>query len=193
MTENNSEAPTGVLRAEHQVILRVIQVLKFLVNRSESGGGFEKESLGQCVEFFRLFADACHHAKEEGMLFPMLESRGIPREGGPIGVMLHEHELARGFTRDMGDALESVERGEGDGVNRFHGAARQYIELLTDHIHKEDQVLFNMGDQVMTAEDQSSLCRQFCEAGCDAMGGRTKEELERIAEDLETRWPDGRS
>ena len=45
---------------------------------------------------------------------------------------------------------------------RFHEATQQYIELLTNHIDKEDNILFNLGDQVMTGEDQSSLGTRFC-------------------------------
>ena len=182
------ERPSAVLRAEHQVILRVIGVLDKLVARVERGGGFEGSAFAQCVEFFQLFADACHHAKEEGLLFPAMEARGIPREGGPIGVMLHEHQIARGFTRDMADALEAERRGEPDAQRRFTAAARQYIDLLQNHIFKEDNVLFTMGDRVMTEEDQQSLCGRFCEAGCMTFGGKRREELERIADALEGAW-----
>ncbi len=178
-----------VLRSEHQVILRVIGVLKPLVERSERGDGFERESLGQRVEFFRYFADACHHTKEEDLLFPALESRGIPRDGGPISVMLQEHQLARVCTRQMGEVLEAAEREEPDAANRLHAAAHQYIDLLTDHIGKEDNILYPMGDRVMTSEDQDSLCARFCEVACRSFGGKRREELERIADALENQWP----
>lgn len=186
---NGNEKPSTVLRAEHETILCVIAVLQRLVDRSENGAGFERDAFGRCVEFFRSFADACHHAKEEDLLFPVLESRGIPRDGGPIGVMLEEHKLARGFTRDMGEALEAADRGEPDARVRFHAGAHQYIDLLTRHISKEDQVLFTMGDQVMTDEDQSNLCTRFCEVGCRSFGGKKRDELKRIAEELDSEWP----
>ncbi len=186
---DNSDKPSAVLKAEHQVILRVIAVLDRLMNKFESGGGLEAGSLGKCVDFFRYFADACHHAKEEDLLFPVLEKRGIPREEGPIACMLHEHTLARGYTKDMGEALDAHERGESGAEQRFHVAARQYIELLSVHIAKEDSVLFNMGDSVMTEEDQGSLCSQFCEVGCRSFGGKKREELEQVANELEAAWP----
>lgn len=190
MSSNDSEMPSAVLRAEHQVILRVIQVLQYLVQRSKDGPVFDREALGLCVEFFRLFADACHHAKEEDLLFPALESRGIPREGGPIGVMLHEHQLARGYTRQMGEALEAFDRGDASAVKRFQGVAEQYVDLLSNHIFKEDNVLFTMGDRVLTNGDQDRLCSQFCEAGCRAFGGKGRDELEEIANALGARFPE---
>ncbi len=185
------ETPCGVLRTEHQVILRVIAVLRRLVVRCESGAGFEIRCLKRCVEFFRLFADACHHAKEEDLLFPALEARGIPRDGGPIGCMLEEHRMAREYTRSMGEALDEIERGREEARGRFLTTARQYAELLTQHIDKEDTVLFNMGDRVLSVDEQASLCGKFCEVGCRTFGGKKREELARIADDLESRWPIG--
>ena len=104
------QQPTELLKCEHETILRVIGVLNRLVARCQQGQSFDEIPLRKCVEFFRLFADACHHAKEEDLLFPLLEAKGIPREGGPIGVMLHEHQLARQHTRAMADALDASAR-----------------------------------------------------------------------------------
>jgi hemerythrin-like domain-containing protein len=183
---HDQQRPSAVLKAEHQIILRVIGVLQRLVHRSERGEGFDHSALARCVEFFRLFADACHHAKEEDLLFPVLESRGIPKDGGPIGVMLYEHSVARQLTADMADALGFVRTSEGEGRKRFHAAAHEYIELLTHHIFKEDNVLFNMGDRVLSEEDQRSLCGRFCEVGCKTFGGKTRRQLEHLADDLES-------
>lgn len=182
---HDPQRPSAVLKAEHQIILRVIRVLRRLVDRSERGDGFDQPALTRCVEFFRLFADACHHAKEEDLLFPVLESRGIPKDGGPIGVMLYEHSVARQLTAQMTEALETVRNNETEGRRRFHAAAHQYIELLTNHIFKEDNVLFNMGDRVMSEDDQTALCDSFCEVGCKAFGGKTRNELEQMANELE--------
>ena len=188
MNQPAETAASGVLRNEHQVILRVVDVLDRLVQRARAGE-FEEEPLCRCVEFFGLFADACHHAKEEDLLFPVLESRGIPREGGPIGMMLYEHQLARQLTREMNEALTARSEGDTDASERFYGSARQYIELLRHHIFKEDNVLFRMGDQVMSEEDQAELREKFCAAGCAAFGGKRGDELRRMADELETSWP----
>ncbi len=189
MTNLDTQDPSAVLKAEHQVILRVLKVLRRLINRFNAGEGFERESLAQCVEFFRSFADACHHAKEEELLFPTLEAKGIPRDGGPIGCMLEEHRQARVFTAEMGDAIEANKCGSPGAPARFVEAADQYIDLLTNHIYKEDNILFAMGDRVMSDEDQSALREQFCAVGCRKFGGRNREELEQIADALEVKWP----
>lgn len=188
MNDPSAIPPCEVLRSEHQVILRVVNVLRRLVDRSRRGYGFERAAFRSCGEFMRLFADACHHAKEEELLFPVLEGRGIPRDGGPIGVMLHEHRLARAHTKEMIAALDQCERGEPGAQDSCLQAAQSYIDLLTAHIDKEDNILFSMGDRVMGDDDQAALSGQFCKVGCRTFGGKRKEELARIADELEAEW-----
>ncbi len=188
--ESNNERPSTTLKKEHQVILRTLVVLERLVNRADAGNGFEHQAFAKSVEFLKLFADACHHAKEEDLLFPALEARGIPREGGPIGVMLYEHTVSRGFVIEMDHALVAHSAGDTGAPDRFIAAARSYISLLRDHINKEDNILYMIGDNVMTEDDQASLCSKFCEVGCKTFGGKKSEELERIADELEAAWPE---
>jgi len=173
------------------VILRVIEVLGRLVARAERSDSFEGQAFGKCVEFFRFFADACHHAKEEDLLFPVLEARGIPRENGPIGMMLYEHGIARQLTQQMADALAEVDEHGDSATRRFLDAAHQYRDLLTQHIFKEDNVLFTMGDRVLRPDDQTQLCGKFCDVACRSFGGKKRAELEAIATELESQWPAG--
>jgi len=183
--------PSDVLKAEHQVILRAIRVLDHLVDQADTGANPDIDGCRQCVRIFRLFADACHHAKEEDLLFPALERCGIPKENGPIGVMLYEHSVARSLTRDMAEALDAHAGNDPEGAGRFITAARTYIELLTNHIYKEDNVLFAMGDRVLGDQDRSRLCQAFCEVACRKFEGSSAAELEGAVAALESRYPVG--
>lgn len=190
--EATTGGPTGELRSEHRVIERGLGVLDRLLERAREGGPFETDALRRCVEFFRLYADACHHAKEEDLLFPALEARGIPRAGGPIGVLLEEHRRARRLVAEMAGALGGLEPELGDrstSEDRFLAAADDYLELLRGHIFKEDNGVFEMGDQVLTGDDGAALVRGFCDLRCRAFGGKTRDQLEEIVERLEAEWP----
>jgi len=185
--EQNNPSASQVLKAEHEVILRVLGVLNKLVDRFNNGQGFEAEAFGKCVEFFRLFADACHHGKEEDLLFPKLESRGIPRNGGPIGVMLHEHKLGREIVKRMAAALEAP-RSDKQAQVRCVQAAREFMALLSQHIYKEDNILFVMGDRVMTEADQKELGASFCHVECRKFQGKTRQQLEALEGELVRAW-----
>jgi hemerythrin-like domain-containing protein len=179
--------PTGVLREEHQLILRVLDVLQALLERGEAGE-WDLDAIQECVDFFRLFADACHHGKEEDLLFPELESRGMPREGGPIAVMLFEHKQGRGFVARMAKALEDARGGEVGPLTRLDHAARSYLELLRAHINKEDNVLFNMADQLVEGPGCDRLCAEYDVVCARHFEGRTKEQLEVLAGNLLGRY-----
>lgn len=190
MTQHDAnDLPSTVLRQEHQTILRVIAVLETLVHGDQTSQTFPADTLRQCVTFFQLFADACHHAKEEDLLFPALESCGILKEGGPIGVMLYEHTVARSLVKQMDQALTDFDTQPDQSVDRFKEAALNYIGLLRQHINKEDGILFNMADRVITGQDQRTLCDQFCQVGCQSFGGKTRQQLEQLANDLENHHP----
>ena len=111
--------PTEELKQEHQGILLMLRILDRVAAKIESGEKTDVDHLEQIVEFLRVFADRCHHGKEEDLLFPAMEKAGIPRERGPIGVMLMEHEEGRGYIREMADALARNKKGESAGSAGF--------------------------------------------------------------------------
>jgi hemerythrin-like domain-containing protein len=153
--------PTQELIAEHNAVLVALQLLESV----EAALGAEKaqasEHLGQLLDFFKGFVDRCHHGKEEDVLFPELERRGVKREGGPIGVMLMEHDVGRGHVRAMSEGLNRLLRGEADAVTAIRASSRAYRDLLRAHIHKENNVLFPMADRLVPDEVAARLVEQF--------------------------------
>ena len=91
--------PTEILSGEHRVIEQVLTCLERIAEQCAAEGRLDRTSAEQALEFFRNFADRCHHGKEEVHLFPALEAKGFPRDGGPTGVMLHEHDQGRAHVR----------------------------------------------------------------------------------------------
>ena len=152
-----SASPTQVLKDEHRVIEKVLDATeRALWNDTIDRSFFEK-----ALDFFRNFADGCHHAKEEHELFPVLEASGILREGGPIGCMLKEHEEGRSLVQMIADNLEAAAGGDRTAVGAVRQAALNYIELLRRHIHKEDNVLFVVADQALGPEEQKLMLAAF--------------------------------
>jgi hemerythrin-like domain-containing protein len=189
MNGSGSETATSRLRDEHGWILRVSDVLERLVERAEVEGETDYEALGDCVTFVRLFADACHHGKEEDLLFPALEAQGMPRDAGPIAIMLLEHRQGREYARFMGEAIEPARAGDEAAHRRLLNAARGYVALIRGHIGKEDNVLFEMADQMVRGPGCQRLCGSY-EAVCARhFEGRSKRQLEELAVALERRVP----
>jgi len=179
---HKAEKPTKILSDEHRVIERVLDALQRLtavpVNPS-------LEQWRKALEFFRHFADQCHHFKEEKVLFPALEEHGIPREGGPIGMMLAEHEEGRGHVRSMIDAMERVAQGNGAASTTLMDHARAYVTLLREHIQKEDDILFRMADEVIPEDEQRRILKDFENHEAEEMGAGAHEKYLGIARELE--------
>lgn len=127
------------------------------------------------IAFFRQFADHCHHAKEEVVLFPLLEARGILREGGPVGMMLCEHQRGRDFLRRM-----QATANRRDHVG-FAMVAEEYGHMLRQHIFKENHVLFQMAENCLTEDDDANLVEKFVnfehERGGEALHERFHAEI----------------
>jgi hemerythrin-like domain-containing protein len=145
------------LVAEHELIIRGLTILQNAVGRIEAGKPVPDGYPQWTARFFQQFADQCHHAKEEEVFFPVLKQRGISEQGGPIGVMLHEHVLGRDCVGRMREASEA----QPFDSSKFADAANQYIPLLVQHIFKENNVLFRMAERVMSEADDAEAFDKF--------------------------------
>ena len=182
-----AERATTALREEHVRILEVVGVLERILD--STAVGFDIRVLDECTQFFRLFTGACHHGKEEGILFPELVEQGVQEDEGPIAVMLREHERGRVLVRRMRVALEALKGGVATGAREFDGAARAYIDLIRSHIDKEDHMLFEMADGLLEGPPCQRVCRAYHETCSRRFDGRTRADLEALAARLLDAYP----
>jgi len=180
--------PSDILKNEHRVIEQVLNCLEQVAQQGQSAGQFDAGSAEQAIDFLRNFADRCHHGKEESHFFPAMEAHGFSRDCGPTAVMLHEHELGRREIADMSDALNAFKAGDATAPGRFAQHATAYINLLREHIHKEDHCLFTMADQAFSATDQQQLLDAFALVESEHMGAGTHEKYLQLAHELADRF-----
>lgn len=67
------------MKKEHEATKLMLRVLGKVCETFESQQEANPEHLEQMVEFIEIFADRCHHGKEEDLLFRALEEGGMPR------------------------------------------------------------------------------------------------------------------
>jgi hemerythrin-like domain-containing protein len=161
---------TQVLRDEHEGILAMLAVVQAAAYRLREGASVPPDLMTNAVGFFQNFADKCHHHKEEGELFPLLLQHGIPRDGGPIGVMLEEHEQGRTLVRRMKDAADKFAIGDVSAKVELVLSALEYVRLLREHIDKENGVLFPMADSLLSESEQDEMSDSFERIEADEMG-----------------------
>ncbi|MFY9941690.1 MAG: hemerythrin domain-containing protein [Desulfobacterales bacterium] len=152
---------TQELKNEHRGIEQMLRVLSAISEKVGRGASLHAEHMDGIMEFLAVFVDKCHHGKEEEFLFPALEAAGVPREGGPIGVLLNEHEQGRQLVAQLKGFVVGCRSGDpqaGAGIQRV---AKEYVDLLNQHIAKEDNVLFPMADAKLDAARDTILFEDF--------------------------------
>ena len=180
---------TEELKKEHEAITLMVGILEEMSARLEAGETVDPEHLDGAVEFIQVFADKCHHAKEEDLLFPAMEKAGIQRERGPIGVMLYEHGEGRKFVQGMKAAVERYKSGDADAAAAIAENARKYAELLTQHIHKEDNILYSIADSTLSAEDGDRLAEAFEKVELEVIGAGRHEQFHQLLGRLAAEYP----
>ena len=136
------------------------------------------------LDFFRNFADKCHHAKEEKHLFTMMNKKGMPSENGPIFVMLKDHDEGRRRLKAVADSIPPADAGDAGAVVRIKENLSAYIEMLRSHIQKEDNLLYPMADQMFSVKDQEELSGAFEKVETEEIGAGVHEKYHALAHEL---------
>jgi hemerythrin-like domain-containing protein len=55
--------PIDILMSEHRVIEQVLRCLERMAEKCLLYGHFDLQAVRQAIDFFRNFADRCHHQK----------------------------------------------------------------------------------------------------------------------------------
>lgn len=180
--------PTDELKKEHEAIKLMLRIMDAVSKKLDSGEKVDAKNLDGMVEFIRVFADKCHHGKEDGLLFPAMERAGIPRERGPIGVMLLEHMEGRDFVKGMKEAAAKYKKGEKKAGAEFAEQARNYANLLSNHIGKEDNILYPMADARLSEAAQQDLEKGFEKIEEEVIGPGRHEEFHKLLHHLEEEY-----
>lgn len=167
---------------EHEGILLGLKILEKIVYVINDKVEYDRSDIKKIIEFLKLFADKCHHGKEEGLLFPAMESAGI--EKGLIDQMLKEHEKGREYIRKMSEANSKNKLNS----DFFIEASMKYIELLREHINKENTILFPLGDKAIPQKIQNELLEQFEKHEEMVMGKGTHEKLHEMLHDFTEKY-----
>jgi len=110
------------------------------------------KSLKDAKTSFEAFRDATekHFQKEERVMFEEFEQKtGMVQ--GPTAMMRHEHTQMRNLMQQMGEAIDA------DDKDRFFSLSETLMILLQQHNMKEEQMLYPMAQQHLSAESDKVI------------------------------------
>ncbi len=165
--------PTVDLVKEHGGIMLMLAIMGKIAQKLHKGEKIEPDHLKKIVEFLRNFADKCHHGKEEGILFPELLKNS--KNTQLVNELLGEHKTGRDYIRGIAESLEQYAPGNPDAIH-IATNAEGYIRLLTEHIKKENEVLFPIADKELSEDLQAEIYEKFEALERDVIGEGKHEE-----------------
>lgn len=150
-----------VLMNEHRMIESVLDEVHVWVDAMLEEKRDDREQLGRFVKFIVEFADGWHHGKEEEILFKTMTEHGFPSQFGPIAVMLQEHTVGRELVGQLGRFVQQTTPWDDSARHQIARTALSYVDLLRNHIQKEDQVLYPMAKAKLPQPAMASMATRF--------------------------------
>lgn len=150
--------PIAALKSDHEAVRAVLNNLGGYLKKINSvlSDGLRNNLINQLHEITG-FIDKdleIHFRKEEEALFPVLGNY-IGLETGPIHVMLIEHkqsrELSAEFKLKINGYPQSID------FKPIIDIGNSFLRLLSGHIDKEENILFNMADIQLSKDEKHSI------------------------------------
>ena len=179
---------TASLKKDHDLIEKVLRAMWATIPLLKNGKTIPEPIISQVIDFTKNFTDVCHHGKEENSLFPALEKKGMPKESGPIAVMLMEHQITRKIAARMEESSKTYIK-TGDAIQLVTDM-QEYINHVVQHIWKENNRLFEMAEMALR-NDVEKINQELSNVEAQKLKevGKTRETYEKLASKLENQFP----
>ena len=142
--------PMQKLVDEHLLIKRLVAMIPEVIDNLDVESEPGRQVIVNSIDFIRSYADKYHHAKEEEILFKYFgEDLDI------IKTMLEDHEKVRAHVRAI---LEALDNRDSEAISEHLNA---YRELLSEHIKKEDEILYPWMDRDLSITQVGELFSEF--------------------------------
>lgn len=116
---------------EHTLIKRMLAIIPSLIENMNLETEEGRQLVLDSLDFIRSYADRYHHAKEEDILFKFFDP-----DLDIIKVMDVDHTTGRNHVKAVAEAVTEQDRDK--AAENLEG----YRLLLTEHIKKEDELLY---------------------------------------------------
>jgi len=144
--------PMKKLVDEHVLIKRWIALIPEFVENLDIESEKGRRLVLDGIDMIRSYADKYHHAKEEEILFKYFD------ENADILKVMHaDHTQARSLVKEMRAAVERSDQ------KTIAENLMAYRELLTEHIRKEDEILYPWMDNQLSTRQVGELFSKFDE------------------------------
>ncbi len=179
-----------ILVEEHEWIERCIAVIEIEFDKKNSVE-VDFNRILRALDFLFEIGDKIHNKKEEDFLFPLMESKGIPRDGGPIGVMLQEHQIERELLSQL-MVLVMQRKPQQDILPELKQKCQAYFQIRKEHIWKENDVLYPMANRFFTPSDHERVTSGIQQIDSSVYGESARVKYASMVEETERSGKQGK-
>ena len=173
------QPPFETIRKEHKIIRQVAQAARSDARDIRRTGSADRERVGQYIDFFSGFNDACHHRKEELYLFPAVQWHD--RQGDLIRSLREDHTRGRELVSRMRQAVP--EDGPVDAT-ALSDAMESYAEMLFDHIRRENEQLLPAAEKTLDRAERVRVAEGYVYVEHELLGEGFHEKYHEMAQKL---------
>jgi hemerythrin-like domain-containing protein len=153
--------PIGPLMIEHRLIERMISVMRKEIEQIRKIGVVNPKFIDTAVDFIRIYADQCHHGKEEKILFRDLQKKKLkPNDNRIMQELIDEHALGRKLTGQLVEAKKKYEAGDKTVLEIIIAIMQQLVDFYPKHIEKEDKIFFKSSMQYFNQEEKNAMLEE---------------------------------
>jgi hemerythrin-like domain-containing protein len=133
----------GLLMIEHRLIERMVVLIKKELDSIKHTSSVNEDFIITAIDFFKTYADKCHHGKEEDILFNELQQKKISSNHRVIiDQLIEEHKLGRKLVEELNKNNQQYIKGDLQAIHPIKKILEQLVELYPKHIETEDKHLF---------------------------------------------------
>lgn len=156
--------PVALLLNEHGIITLMIDSLKEradMISR-QPRQQMSLEFIDIAVDFFKIYADRCHHGKEENILFRELSKKQMSSEHRKImDELIAEHIYARETVNALEEAQKDNTKGKPAALAKVQTTLKQLVEFYPKHIEKENTRFFYPSMEYFNDQELDSMVEEF--------------------------------
>ena len=150
--------PIGPLMIEHRLIEKMIAVMRNELGRIEREQKADPVFVDTAVDFIRMYADRCHHGKEEDILFRDLKKKDLAKEHLEIMQdLIDDHKRGREITGRLVEAKKAYVQGDKKSLPEIVACIEELIDFYPKHIEKEDKHFFLPVMDYFTDEEKDAM------------------------------------
>jgi hemerythrin-like domain-containing protein len=152
-------SPTEDLKYEHKTIRLMLNVMSNISNNIKDKKVFYTNDVEKIVDFLSVYADKCHRTKEESVFYPALLLSKEPFKN--IGLIINEHSIAKGYLDEIMCCIVNCKLGSTFSGERIADCMANYVQLIDNHIQKEEDDYFPLANKALSEEAQIEISKQF--------------------------------